>query len=99
MFAFEAKIKDLIEGETSNEEADLQLFSRDASIFEVKPGLIVRPKNTEDIKRIVSLVSENKSEQSGLSVTARAGGSDMTGGPLSDSIVFAFPSHFHHIQE
>src|SRR3989344_3896505 len=93
------EVKNLIEGEVSATEADLNLFSHDASIFEVKPKLVVRPKNVDDIKKLVSFVSENKSRQPGLSLTARAAGSDMTGGPLNESIILDFTAHFNKINE
>ena len=93
------EIKNLIEGEVSASEADLTLFSHDASIFEVKPELVVKPKNVEDIKKLVSFVSEKKSTQPGLSLTARAAGSDMTGGPLNESIILDFTAHFNKINE
>lgn len=93
------EIKSIIEGEVSASEADLNLFSRDASIFEVKPKLVVRPKNVNDIKKLVSFVSERKASEPGLSLTARAGGSDMTGGPLNESIILDFTAHFNRINE
>ena len=97
--ALAEEIKDLIEGEVSASEADLRLYSQDASIFEVKPKLVVRPKNTTDLKKLVSFVSERKASEPGLSLTARAAGSDMTGGPLNESIILDFTAHFNHINE
>ncbi|MBI2068556.1 MAG: FAD-binding oxidoreductase [Candidatus Yanofskybacteria bacterium] len=93
------EIKNLIEGKVSVSEADLNLFSHDASIFEVKPQLIVRPQNVDDIKKLVSLVSEKKASWPNLSLTARAAGSDMTGGPLNESIILDFTAHFDKINE
>src|SRR3990167_9791716 len=97
--ALAEEIKDLIEGEVSASEADLKLYSQDASIFEVKPKLIIRPKNTNDLKKLVSFVSEKKLSEPGLSLTARAAGSDMTGGPLNESIILDFTAHFNKIHE
>ncbi|MEX2090560.1 MAG: FAD-binding oxidoreductase [Candidatus Paceibacterota bacterium] len=93
------EIENLIEGEVSAKEADLKFFSHDASIFEVRPQVVVRPKNTEDLKKLVSFVSEKKSSQPDLSLTARAAGSDMTGGPLNESIILDFTAHFNKIYE
>ncbi len=97
--ALAEEIKDLIEGEVSASEADLKLYSQDASIFEVKPELVVKPKNVGDIKKLVSFVSERKASEPGLSLTARAAGSDMTGGPLNESIILDFMAHFNRIHE
>jgi len=109
------EIQSLIQGEVSASEADLKLFSRDASIFEVKPNLVVKPKDTEDIKNLVKWVSSKKysteflgglkhrqettPSEPGLSLTARSGGTDMTGGALNDSIILDFTAHFDKVLE
>jgi len=93
------EIKNLIEGEVSATEADLRLFSRDASIFEVFPKLVVKPRNVDDIRKLVSFVSEKKSSRTDISLTARAAGSDMTGGPLNESLIIDFMAHFNRIIE
>lgn len=94
-----AELKQLISGEVSTSEADLGLYSHDASIFEVKPQVVVHPKDTEDLKKLVSFVSQKKSSKPELSLTARAAGSDMTGGPLGESIILDFTTHFNKIHE
>lgn len=69
--------------EFSVETKTLDKMSRDASIFEIMPAIVVYPKRAKDISAIVNFVSRNK----GFSVTSRAGGTDMTGGPLTNSIL------------
>ena len=51
-------------------------------LFEMKPKWVATPRNAEDIKSLVKFALEK-----GETLTPRAGGSDMTGGPLSESIV------------
>jgi FAD/FMN-containing dehydrogenase len=92
-------LKPLVDGEVTNNEKDLLVASHDASIFEIKPQVIVRPKNVADIRNLVTFVSKEKHSQPGLSLTARSAGTDMGGGPLSDSIVVEFPPHFNRILE
>jgi len=93
------ELKSVVKGEVSAEEADLQLFSRDASIFKVRPSVIVKPNDVDDLKNLVKFVSDNKNSNQKLSLTARSAGTDMTGGPLSDSIVLDFTTHFNNILE
>lgn len=93
------EIKKLIKGDITTADADRVRYSHDASIFEVKPEAIVYPKDTEDVKSLVKWVSENKSSQSGLSLTARSAGTDMSGGPLNDSIILDFTKYFNHVLE
>lgn len=91
------EIKSIIKGEVIDQ--NLEKYSQDASIFEVKPSLVVQPKDTEDVKNLVKWVSSNKSLNSSLSLTARSGGTDMTGGPLSESIVLDFTIYYNTLLE
>ena len=89
------KIRKVFKGEVLEDEITLKTYSRDASLFEVKPKLVVFPKDAEDLKALVKWVRENP----GHSVTVRAGGSDMTGGPLNDSVIADVTRHMNHIGE
>jgi len=80
-----------------DDEKTLDEYSRDASIFELKPKAIVFPKNVSDIKELVKFVNKKKKKFPHISLTARAGGTDMTGGCLSESIVVSFTKHFKRI--
>ncbi len=86
-----SEIKDelskIIEGEIFDDEETLKKYSRDASLLEVWPKLVIWPKNSSDIKKIVKFVSENKHSMPDLSVTVRAAGSCMSGGSLNESII------------
>lgn len=91
-----SKIKELLEGEVFDDEASLVMYSKDASLLEVRPELIIWPKTTEDIKRVVRFVSENKREHPELSITVRAAGSCMSGGPLNESIILDVSKHLNN---
>ena len=84
------ELKKQIIGDVDLQQDILDSHSHDASIFEVRPSVVVKPKDTEDLKKLVKFVSENKTNNPELSITARAGGTDMSGGPLNDSIVVDF---------
>ena len=73
-------------------------YENDASIFELKPRLVARPNNVDDIKAIVRFVSEHKDEDSTLSLTPRAAGTGMAGGALTKSIVLEV-AKLNHIKE
>ncbi|MBX4190149.1 FAD-binding oxidoreductase [Candidatus Parcubacteria bacterium] len=93
------ELKDLISGDVTIAADDISRHSRDASIFQVQPEVIVYPKDQEDIKKVVSWVSQHKSEQSNLSITARAAGTDMSGGPLNESIILDVTKYLNHVIE
>lgn len=65
-----------------NDPQTLEAYSRDASLFKVVPKFVAIPENVEDMRKLISYAKKH-----GESLTMRAGGSDMTGGPLSESIV------------
>lgn len=81
------EIKSLVEGDIFDDEETLKTYSKDASLFEVRPKLVIWPKNSEDIKKLVKFVSTNKVKYPDLSITVRAAGSCMSGGSLNESII------------
>jgi FAD/FMN-containing dehydrogenase len=89
------ELKKLVEGEVDTTDAALTTASHDASLFEVRPEVVVSPKNVEDVKKLVRYVSLHP----GLNLAARSAGTDMSGGPLTESIVVDFLKHFDHIKE
>ncbi len=84
-------------GETDDSNDSLEFYSHDASLFEIKPSLIVFPRNSDDIKILVNLVKDNKEFNPNLSLTARSAGTDMAGGAINDSIIIDFTKHLNNI--
>ena len=80
-------LKGIIRGRVKMDEETLREHSRDASIFERKPQVVVFPKTADDISRLVQYVNLSNEHHQKLHLTARARGTGMTGGSLSDSIV------------
>ena len=74
-------------GEILDTQNDLQKYENDASIFEVRPSLVLRPKTARDIEHAVRTISKYKVENPQLSLTPRAAGTGMAGGALTESIV------------
>lgn len=93
------EIKQRIAGDVQTDLDTLAHYSHDASIFEMKPAVVVFPKNSDDIKALVRFVSEKKSEMPALSLAARAAGTCMSGGSLTESISVGFTKYFTKIGE
>ena len=70
-------------GDMYTDPSVLKEYSRDASVCEIIPQVVLCPKTVEDIKSIVKFVSNNE----GLSITVRAAGTDMSGAPIGESII------------
>jgi FAD/FMN-containing dehydrogenase len=90
------ELKKIVRGDVLNDEATLAEYSHDASLFEVKPQVVVFPKDEDDIKALVKFVNKNKTEHLELSLTPRAAGTDMSGGAINESIIIAFGKYFNH---
>src|SRR3990167_7296186 len=86
-----------LKGEVLEDEATLKFYSRDASLFEIKPQIVVFPKDVDDIKNLVVFVNKNLDQK--IHLTPRSAGSDMTGGQLGESIVVEFTKYFNHIKK
>ena len=91
------ELKTILKGEVEDSPEILLEYSRDASLFEVKPCLVVFPKDSEDVQALVGFLNAHPEEK--LSLTCRSGGTDMTGGPLTQSIVVDMARHFNRILE
>ncbi|MBI2279035.1 MAG: FAD-binding oxidoreductase [Candidatus Brennerbacteria bacterium] len=85
--------------EVVDDEASRARYARDASLFEVTPEAAAYPRSAEEVKTFVRFATEKKKAGADISLTARGGGSDMTGGPLSESVVLDFTRHMNHVLE
>lgn len=93
------KLKELLKGDVEDGNKIRSTYSHDASLFEIKPEAVVFPKDSEDLCELVKYVASQKSEQPELSLTARSGGTDMSGGAINNSIIVAFERYFNHVGE
>ena len=94
-----AQIAPLIKGDAQDDAETLRKCSRDTSIFERKPSLVVSPKDADDVSALVRFASEAKKRGEHISLTARAAGTDMSGGPLTDSVVVSFTKYMNAMRE
>ena len=91
------EIKKFFVGDVSDDNETIIKYSRDASLFEVRPKVVVFPKNVDDIKKLVKWVTRTKKDDKSLSLTARSAGTDMSGGPLNESIIIDFTKYLHGV--
>ncbi|MDE2001255.1 MAG: FAD-binding oxidoreductase [Patescibacteria group bacterium] len=91
-------LKGFIKGDVLADDATRAQYSHDASLFEIRPQVVVEPKDVEDIQEVVKYVTEKKERGETISITARSGGTDMTGGALTESIVLEFSKYFNRIR-
>lgn len=88
-----------MKGEVLDDAKTRALFSRDTSIFTKTPEIVTYPKNADDVSALVRTVVGARKDGINASVTARAAGTDMSGGPLTDSVVAVFTKHMNQVLE
>lgn len=85
-------------GDLAADQATLNEMSRDTSLFRLEPTLVAYPKDADDVSTLVRTIKEAKERGEDVSVTARAAGTDMSGGPLSRSVVAVFTRHMNKVR-
>jgi FAD/FMN-containing dehydrogenase len=88
-------LSEVIKGEIFDDEDTLLQYSKDASIFQIKPQLVVSPINSDDIQSLVKYVNAHADQN--LSLTPRAAATCMSGGAINDSIVMDLTKHFNKV--
>lgn len=86
-------------GDIRLDDETRDIFSHDASLFEVRPDMVVSPKDAKDVEIITKLVTDNKKSLEGLSLTARSGGTCMSGGSINESIIVDFATHMNILKD
>ncbi len=92
------KLRSHFSGEIHIDPLTRQLFSHDASIYELLPDAVLAPKTSQDIEKLVRFVARNKHAYPKLSITPRSAGTDMSGGAISGSLLLDMTRHFNKIE-
>ncbi len=92
-------LKLIFEGDVDNSEETLKTYSRDASLFKIQPQLVIFPKHSKDVQEAVRWVKKNKRDNPNLSITPRSAGTDMSGGPLNESVIMDFTRYMNKVLE
>jgi FAD/FMN-containing dehydrogenase/Fe-S oxidoreductase len=81
-----------IQGEVRFDATSRRLYSTDASIYQVEPLGVVLPKSVPDIVAIVQIAAEMQ-----VPLTARGGGTSLSGQSIGPGIVMDCSKHLHAI--
>ena len=85
-------LRGLIEGDVYCDDLYVQLYASDASIYEIKPLGVVRPRNVHDVRACIQYATENE-----LSIHARGAGSGVAGESLGTGLVLDFSRYMRRI--
>ncbi len=89
----------LIKGDVADDAETIKKYSRDTSIFERAPKVVVFPKTADDVAAVVKYIGDAKSRGEDISIAPRSAGTDMTGGDLTDSVSMVFTKYMNLLHE
>jgi len=93
------RLKARLAGDVTDDAGERARYSRDTSLFTRTPSVVVYPKSAADVSALVEEVAHAKEQGEDVSVTARSAGTDMSGGPLTRSIVAVFTKYLNKVHE
>ncbi len=85
-------LRGIVGGQVRCDEAFLELYAADASVYQVRPLAVVVPQTTDDVVACVQYAAEH-----GVPVHARGAGSGLAGGCLGPGIVVDFSRYLRRI--
>jgi FAD/FMN-containing dehydrogenase/Fe-S oxidoreductase len=88
----EEDLRGLLQGEVRCDDVFTQLYASDASVYELRPLGVVRPRTVNDIVAVVRYAAENQ-----LPIHARGSGTGLAGESLGRGLVVDFSRYFRRI--
>ena len=83
-----------LDGDVSLDPAIRAMYATDASVFQIMPAAVVRPRHAEDVATALAFCREH-----GLSITARGGGTSQAGQAIGAGLQLDFSKHLNEILE
>jgi FAD/FMN-containing dehydrogenase/Fe-S oxidoreductase len=87
-------LKNTLDGDLFTDNVQRILYSTDASSYKEKPAAVTRPKNAEDVKKIMDFARKHNT-----SVIPRAGGTSLAGQVVGSGIVMDISKYMNKILE
>lgn len=88
----EEDLRGLIAGDVRCDDVFVQLYASDASVFEIPPLGVVRPRSVDDVAATVRYAAEN-----GISLHARGAGSGLAGESLGPGLIVDFSRYLRRV--
>lgn len=88
----QADLSGLIDGDVHCDPIYTQMYASDASIYEMRPLGVARPRSTRDVSELVKYCRENN-----VGIFARGGGSGLAGQSLGRGLVVDFSRYMRRI--
>lgn len=86
-------------GEVTTNTAARRQLSTDASMLTLTPEIVVYPRVTNDIRKVLRFTHQLAGKGHAISVTARGAGTDQTGAAITQGITVSTTAHMNQIFE
>ena len=87
-------LRGLVKGDVRCDDVFVELYSTDASIYEIKPLAVIRPRTLSDVVAVVEYAAENH-----LPVHPRGAGTGLAGESLGRGLVLDFSRYMRRVIE
>lgn len=91
---FVAALRKAISGEILDDAYSIGMYATDASIYQMKPIVVVIPADEADVKKAVAIANQFK-----VSILPRGGGTSLAGQSVGRSMILDFSKHINQILE
>ena len=85
-------LRGLVKGDVRCDDVFVQLYASDASVYQIRPLGVVRPRNTADVVACVQYAAEKR-----IPVHARGAGTGLAGESLGPGLVLDFSRYMRRI--
>lgn len=90
----QADLRGLLEGEVHCDDLFVQMYASDASIYEIQPLGVVRPRGVNDVVAVVKYAAEKK-----IPIHARGAGTGVAGESLGYGLIIDFSYYMRRLLE
>src|SRR5438105_5097289 len=84
-------------GEVTDSLEVRRYFSKDASILQMTPSVVIYPANENDVRKTARFSWQLAERGKILPITARGGGSDTSGAAIGNGVMMVFTAHMNRI--
>lgn len=88
----QADLRGIVDGEVRCDDVFLQMYASDASIYEIRPLGVVRPRGLSDVVACVQYAAENS-----LPIHARGAGTGLAGESLGPGLILDFSYYMRRV--
>src|SRR5258708_4192012 len=88
------QLRKACKGDVLYDETSLGMYATDASFYQIKPLVVLLPKDEADVRAATKIARENK-----VSILPRGGGTSLAGQTVAKALVIDFSKYMNKILE